>query len=404
MLNFPDSPTPGTEFLASPKANFIFTATPDRWRRKVYVPPPLALIAVSPGHGPINTTQPADVLGTGFTTATKVAFGAAGIIPATFVSSTLLRITVPSSAATGPQNVYVSNDPAGLDWVGPVEYLYEAIPLVLTSLNPDASIQGTISGGGPNVVLTGSGFNSNCWVWWNGFMNQTTYQSPTQLTALAVENRTVGTFPVYVKDNQTQAVSNTVDFFVTSNQPPKLTSVSPNTTQQGSTIATLTVTGQNFVNGKRIVLDGVPVATTYVNASTLTTTNVLAKISYPKIKVQVEECPGELSVNCTALPGSTPIGEVIPEVWPHSHQTAPYYGRNFLVYSGGYSDADEVWIRDAYLEPPNWILHESWPEDGLLMFQASYLGGPVQKIFADVMLKKGGVQSGNTARLIIGGT
>lgn len=401
MLNFPDAPTAGQEFVASPKATFIWTASPNRWRRKT-VSAALTLTMVVPDRGPINTTQVVELFGTGFTTATKVAWGASGYIPATFVSSTVLRVTAPSSANIGPQNIHVTND--DVNWVGPIQYTYETIPLVLTSLNPAASIQGTVSGQGPNVVLTGSGFNNTCYAWINGLMYNTTYQSPTQLTAMAVENRTVGTFPVYVKDNNTQEISNTLDFLVTSNQPPALVSVSPNSVQQGSTIATLTVTGQNFVNGKRIKLDGVAVVTTYVNATTLTTTNVTTRISYTNLKVEVEDCPGTLNVTLTPLPGAIPVGRVQPDIWPHSHQDAPYYGRNFLIYDGGYLDTDEVWITDSELATPNWILHESWPDGGALMFQASYLGGPVRKIFADVMLKRGGVAGANNARLIIGGT
>jgi hypothetical protein len=229
--------------------------------------------------------------------------------------------------------------------------------------------------------------------------------SPTKLIMNLFPRSAAGTFSIKVRDTQTMLESNALEFYVTTNQPPALTSVSPNTTQQGNTIPVLTVTGTNFVNGNRIVLDGYPKPTTFVNATTLTTPNVYAKFSYPKIKVTVENTPGEVSVNCTAVPGATPIGRVQPEVWPHSHQTNPYYGRCFLFYDGGYSDSDEVWITDAYLEVPNWILHESWPENDALMFQPSHLGqDPSRKIYADVMLKKNGIQSGNAARLIIGGS
>jgi hypothetical protein len=215
---------------------------------------------------------------------------------------------------------------------------------------------------------------------------------------------TVGTFTVQVRNQSTALVSNTLNFYITSNQPPKLISVSPNSAPQGSTIVSLNVTGQNFVNGKRIKLDGVAVATTYVSATTLTTPNVVTKLSYTKIKVEVEDCPGTLSVTLTPLPGAIPIGEVIPEIWPHTHTTSPYYGRNFLKYDGGYLDTDEVWITDSELATPNWILHNSWPEGGMLMFQATHLGYPAERItYADVMLKRGGVAGANAARLIIGG-
>jgi hypothetical protein len=404
MLNFPDAPAVDQEFRASPKATFKWTAAPNRWRRIPVVPIDPMATMILPDSGLINTAIPASVWGQGFTAGCKVWVQGGVELPTTFVSDAELQITMPANATAGTTKVYVVMDNAvTLPPTAGLDFTYEQPALVLTSLNPESSIQQP--GVTTSVTLTGSGFIQNeSWAWWNGMMASTVYISPTQLRVDSVMLSTVGTFPVYVRNQSTALQSNALNFYITSNQPPKLISVSPSTTPQGSTIVTLTVTGQNFVNGKRIVLDGKPVATTYVSATTLTTPNVLAKISYPKIKVQVEECPGELSVTCTPLPGAVPIGEVIPEVWPHSHQTNPYYGRNFLVYDGGYLDSDEVWIRDSAVDPPNWILHESWPEGGLLMFQASYLGGAVRKIFADVMVKKNGVQSGNTARLIIGGT
>ena len=109
MLNFPDSPTDGQEFIA-PTAKFTWTLAPDRWRRKAMLLPILnALVPASTATDTADT--PVELQGNNFESTSAVYFDSV-LIASTFVSPTSITIVAPLSSVAKIVPVMVSNDAA----------------------------------------------------------------------------------------------------------------------------------------------------------------------------------------------------------------------------------------------------------------------------------------------------
>jgi uncharacterized protein (TIGR03437 family) len=141
----------------------------------------------------------------------------------------------------------------------------------LTSLTPNAR---GVGAGAFTLTVTGSNFVQSSQVRWGGESRQTTFISPTQLTAAipATDLSNVGAVQVTVFNPAPGGgASAGLPFAVQAANPvPAITGISPNMAAVG-TAFTLTVTGSNFMNGSVIKWDGADRATTFVNDTTLRT-------------------------------------------------------------------------------------------------------------------------------------
>ena len=175
MLNFPDSPTDGQEFIA-PTAKFTWTLAPDRWRRKAMLLPILnALVPASTATDTANTVV--ELQGNNFESTSAVYFDSV-LIASTFVSPTSMTIVAPLSSVAKIVPVMVSNDGATSNVLN---FQYNA-PLVpkIDSVQPNP-MWGT--NGVQTLQVVGRDFEPSSQVHVNGTPYTTTYVDATKLTA-----------------------------------------------------------------------------------------------------------------------------------------------------------------------------------------------------------------------------
>ena len=144
------------------------------------------------------------------------------------------------------------------------------VPAVST-LAPASAAQGSPTF---TLTVTGSDFESNSQIAWNGTALTTTYVSATQLTAQVLSSAlgTVGTVEVtVVTPSPGGGTSNAVTFTITAVNPvPAVSSLSPATAAAGSPAFTLTVNGSDFVASSEVEWNGTALKTTYASALQLT--------------------------------------------------------------------------------------------------------------------------------------
>jgi hypothetical protein len=111
--------------------------------------------SVSPNTGTAAGADTVTITGTGFTTATDVAFGAASA-SFTITSDTSITATTPATNADGTLDVTVTN-PGGTSATSPADqFTYTDTPPTVTSVSPNT---GTAAGG-DTVTITGTGFTT----------------------------------------------------------------------------------------------------------------------------------------------------------------------------------------------------------------------------------------------------
>lgn len=243
----------------------------------------------------------------------------------TFVSSTRLtaQLLAGDLAGTGTAVVTAVNPTPGGGISNSLSFTItsQANPApVIVGLSP-ASVT---AGGQPfTLTVTGSNFISGSKVELNGSERQTTYQSPTQLTAavLATDISIAGTLLVAVKTpSPGGGVSATLPFQVVP-AAPLLTGIDPNQLVVGDPPLTLTVNGLGFTTGAIVRVNGNNRTTTYVSP-----TQLKANILSTDLSVA-----GNLSL--TAFnPGSSVSNSLV----------LPVYNRVAAVSAASYSSGDQA--------------------------------------------------------------
>ena len=216
-------------------------------------PPPVPTItSLTPNAGPIASSL--QIVGTGFTAATRVTFNGT---TATFfvVDAQNILATVPNGATTG--NVVVSS--GGGPSNGVLFTVTFPVP-TLTSLNPTSGPVGT------SVTLTGSGFGGASGVTFGGTAATTfNVTSATSMTAVVPAGASTGNVVVTTAGG----TSNGVLFTVVS-PAPTIAALSPGNGPVGTVV---TLTGTNFAGTSGVTLNGVAVTGfTVVNSTTITFT------------------------------------------------------------------------------------------------------------------------------------
>ena len=228
-------------------------------------PNAITLISITPSS--IAQGSPAFVLtanGTGFVPGATITFGST-LLQTVYVGSTQITTTVPASlvANAGQFPVWVTN-PDGTSSPALLFTVINSKP-VITSLVPPS-----ISAGAAQFTLTvnGQGFKTGATVSFAGVNVTTNFGGPAQLTATIPASlvAVAGNVPVVVT-NPDGVASDPATFVIT---PFSLTSISPATATVGDAGFTMTLTGSGFLSGASATFNGSTVATTFVNASTLT--------------------------------------------------------------------------------------------------------------------------------------
>ena len=231
---------------------------------------PLAITAVSPKDVPVGSTNVSIVVsGTGFTSSSVIQLAGTSL-PTTYVSSTELRATIPSSqmqtgvilklsvvngtqvvAADATNNVQVSNP----------------VPTV-TSLTPAGVPVGSPAG---TITVNGDNFVAGITLAVNGSPRNTTFVSATQLTASLTASDYASAAPLLLNAVNPQpggGASGTIALTVT-NPAPTIVTVAPNTFSAGAAATTVTVTGSGFVAGTGVLVNGATRPVVVVNGGSL---------------------------------------------------------------------------------------------------------------------------------------
>lgn len=147
---------------------------------------------------------------------------------------------------------------------------------VVTSTNPSTALVGQpIS----TLTVTGTNFVPGATVLFNGISNAGTVSNGgTTITAsiTASELQIGGTVSVVVTNPAPGGGASNSASFTINNPVPTVTSVSPSSGLVGQAIATLTVTGTNFVTGAKVNFNGTSSTGTVSNGGTTITVSILA--------------------------------------------------------------------------------------------------------------------------------
>lgn len=225
-----------------------------------YIPPAPVVSGISPREGPLAGGTSVTITGSHLGTADGVQFG--GVDAASFAVVDDATITATAPAGTGSVDVTV-HGPGGTSAVGtPDVFTYRAAPVV-TALSPDTGP----TAGGTAVTISGRDFTGATAVDFGTTPATFTVVSDTQINAVTPPG--TGSVPVTVTTAGGTSVSPAAPPTFSYADPPQIASVSPS---RGSTAGgdTVTVSGQFLGSATSLLIDGVPVAFTVVDANTIT--------------------------------------------------------------------------------------------------------------------------------------
>jgi len=172
-----------------------------------------------------------------------------------------------------------------------------AVTPTITAISPTTAY---VNSATFTLTVTGTNFVSGALVFmgYNGSPLTTTFVSATKLTAEVPASylSSTYTYSVYVT-NPPNLTSNSLNFYVIG-LDPTISSVSPFDAVAGSQPGVMTVNGSNFAAGARILWNGAPASTTFVNPNELEFTPTKAQLAAARIV--------KLAVSNTAPGGTSP--------------------------------------------------------------------------------------------------
>ena len=193
--------------------------------------------------------------------------------PTSLISSTQLLATISSAdiTAAGMALVTVSG-PGGTS--NSATFAIKA-PQVITALQPSSMAAG---GGAFSLTVNGTNFEPNSIVRWNNVDQLTTLVSSTQLTATISSAEIAAPGTALVTVSRPGNTSNGATFRIT--QPrPIITALQPASVEAGNSAFSLTVNGDNFLDGSIVRWNGADRPTTFIHAKQLTAAISLSDIA-----------------------------------------------------------------------------------------------------------------------------
>ncbi len=193
--------------------------------------------------------------------------------PTSLIASTQLLATISSAdiTAAGMALVTVSG-PGGTS--NSATFTIRA-PQVITALQPSSVEAG---GGAFSLTVNGANFGPNSIVRWNNVDQLTTVVSSTQLTAAISSAEIAAPGTALVTVSRPGNTSNGATFRIT--QPrPIITALQPASVEAGNGAFSLTVNGDNFLDGSIVRWNGADRPTTFIHAKQLTAAISLSDIA-----------------------------------------------------------------------------------------------------------------------------
>jgi trimeric autotransporter adhesin len=190
-----------------------------------------------------------DVSGTGFVPSTLIAWNGA-VLTTTFVSATELKAALPAASLSGSSAslVTIQNPAPGGGSSAAVTFDVNSPAAVITAISPRIVPPGTAA----TITITGTGFESNSVVLWNGSARPTTFMSATILrVALTAADLQIPGLDALTVNNPGPgaSTSSAAQLTVTPQPIPVITSVSVSTSPAASGVCSplqVAITGQNF--------------------------------------------------------------------------------------------------------------------------------------------------------------
>lgn len=237
------------------------------------VPPPLpdpVITGLTPNRGPQEGGTVVSVKGANFTASSTLKFEDV-VVAATMISSSELRIKTPAWSSAATVKVSITNEEGGTDTLNEA-YTFEAPPEkpepVVTSMNP-SSVE--LPGNGVTAIINGQNFQSGAKVYFKDMELAATFLSASQLRIKTPAWSTAEQIDVKVvnPDGKPGVLPGGFTYLAPPPPPaPILTSVSPNTgVIMKSSIVTLT--GNNFVNGAKVLFGNTEVSATFISKTQL---------------------------------------------------------------------------------------------------------------------------------------
>ena len=231
------------------------------------------LTTISPNSALLNSSATTITLtGTNFLASSTADFNGVGI-STTFVSATTLTAIIPASDLSTAGNfpiTVVTPVPGGGTSASQTFTVSNPLP-TLASISPNSAIVGASN---TTITLTGTNFIASSTADFNGVGLATTFVSATSLTAIipAADLTTAGMTPITVVNSGPGGGTSGSVTFTVNNPLPTLTSISPNAVALNSGPTIISLTGTNFLASSTADFNGVGLATTFVNSSSLTAT------------------------------------------------------------------------------------------------------------------------------------
>jgi len=177
----------------------------------------------------------------------------------------------------------------------------------ISSLSPASA---NMSGPSFTLTVNGTNFISTSQVQWNGSNRSTTYVSASEVTAsiTAADIAVAGKANVTVVNPAPGGGTSSATVFTTNNPPPTVSSTAPASALAGGAGFTLTVNGTNFLPSSTIQWNGENQTTTFVNATTLTTSIPASAVAVPTAAT--------ITVSNPSPGGGTSAGVSLTALWP----------------------------------------------------------------------------------------
>ncbi|MBP9681974.1 MAG: IPT/TIG domain-containing protein, partial [Bacteriovorax sp.] len=227
-----------------------------------YIAPP-TVSHISPSAGALSGSTTITLTGSNFLTGITVNLGGGNCSDVRILSQNSLTCMTPAHAA-GSVSVTVTNSDSQSQTVAGL-YTYQAAP-TLTSVSPN---EGPL-GGNTSVILTGTNFSFGAIAKFNAkpCTNQLIL-STTSISCTTPLQFFTGAFDITVTnlDNQVATYSSAFTY----NNPPTITSISPNSGYAIGGTA-ITITGTGFRSGASVDLGGVACTVTLLSATSITCT------------------------------------------------------------------------------------------------------------------------------------
>lgn len=298
---------------------------------------PQSVVAGSPG---LTIT----ISGTGYIASTSATLNGVAL-QATYVNSTTLQATVPATAIAGGQvaDLVVANPSPGGGSSAAAKFSIMSPTPAITGLSPRSVPQG----GTATITVTGSGFEANSVVLYNGSERPTTFVNSTTLQVALTANdlKSFGSGEISVNNPGPGGSTTTPTQLVVAATTPTITYVSPTSIPVSSSNVptTISISGSGFAANATVQANGtfLPVSTqsgTYISASLAPSFFVAAGT----IQIVVSN-PGTPAVQSNAVTITVPAPTLTLTVSPNSVPAGSPDTKITLNGSGFYQDSVVKW-------------------------------------------------------------